>query len=72
MLLCEAGELADGAYFDASSARIVRVDHVGAKVVSVEELNEKQRNGMVEEYRVPGVSFRVLMTNHISVCVYHD
>jgi hypothetical protein len=72
VLLCEAGELADGTYFDAASARIVRVDHVGAKVVSVEELNEKQRNGMVEEYRVPGASFRVLMTNHTSVCVYHD
>mmetsp|Transcript_31947 Transcript_31947/g.46679 ORF Transcript_31947/g.46679 Transcript_31947/m.46679 type:complete len:295 (+) Transcript_31947:7-891(+) len=53
VLLCEEGELSDGAYFDATAARCVRIEHVGAKILSSDDLEEKHRNAKVEEFRVP-------------------
>ncbi len=47
MLLCEEGELADGVYFDAATARSVRVEHVAARIVSTEEAEEKLRSQKV-------------------------
>ncbi len=43
MLLCKEGELADGTYLDAATARSVRVEHVGARILSTEEAEEKAR-----------------------------
>ena len=51
VVLCEQGELGDGLYFDAASARCVRVNHVDARILSAEGLEEKQRDAKVEDYR---------------------
>ena len=47
MLLCKEGELADGTYLDAATARSVRVEHVGARILSTEEAEEKARSPKV-------------------------
>ena len=70
VVLCEQGELGDGLYFDAASARCVRVNHVDARILSEEGLEEKQQTEHLQARHDEGI-VRVLAdyqaeSNHVA------